>query len=726
MIDYFKGIYGTNLLRRVHGSALYRGSLVGLLSVFVYLLIALRWNANGRHRHLPGLGEEEREHRHRDGGDGGDLNDPYGVGVLVSSVTFLIVFRANTGYQRYWEACNSLHHFLSKSSDAAMHTATFHLQSRHYDGIRPIDFHGHRVELDGLNLEAVRTRGKNGGRSRGDDDNRRGDECARDGGRGARVLGGRMSALTFPAAHDDVAPATATSRVELHSRFFPSSRMAAPYDDDDDGDGDDDATNFACRRPNNGTPPLFLQELAHLSSLACAVALSTLRNDESVSRYESPLDAYVPGSAWPAVDPDAMPRRLRDDFQHRLHPLTLAWYWLGLDRLPHWRARYNAARPLHVLGGVSDSEARQLRRARGSHAKTELASSWLKEFIVRESLAGSLGDVHTSIISRVVQNFSDAMVGYYQARKVTYIPFPFPHAQLCAFFTLVMVFAVPFMMDQYAGMPWTGSTLTFLTVTCLVGLHEVARELENPFRNVPNEIPLCALQASYNETLVTMFGGYNPDALLWDPKMVPARRGRRGDRGGESEDDSGSGKDRERHCDVMGIRNTTTMITTIIEEMPTTHVTESMTSMSSSVMECQPMDDDSECDDDARASVVGIDGSEHDVAKKLLEDMLAKQVVEVQELYRLLDNMEEVDKDGCNTTTMTTTKIEDMPTTYAIEPMTSTSSSVMECQPMNDDSECDDDAMTLTTARVVGIDGSEYDVVKKLLEDMSAKLAMQV
>ena len=36
--------------------------------------------------------------------------------------------------------------------------------------------------------------------------------------------------------------------------------------------------------PLGAARPLFLQELAHLSSLACTVALSTLRNNESVSR----------------------------------------------------------------------------------------------------------------------------------------------------------------------------------------------------------------------------------------------------------------------------------------------------------------------------------------------------------------------------------------------------------------------------------------------------------
>jgi len=54
-----------------------------------------------------------------------------------------------------------------------------------------------------------------------------------------------------------------------------------------------------------------------------------------------------------------------------------------------------------------------------------------------------------------------------------------------------------------------------LTVTCLAGLHEVSRELENPFKNIPNEIPLVTLQAMFNEALITLFSGYHPDHF-WD------------------------------------------------------------------------------------------------------------------------------------------------------------------------------------------------------------------
>lgn len=533
MIDYFKGIYGINLLFRVHGSSLFKGSLVGLVSVLVYLAIELQWNKG------------------RDLNDD-DLGHPYGVGVLVGSVSFVIIFRANYGYQRYWEACGALHHFMSKWMDATMHSAVFHLQSKHYDDTRPPNFFDND-KLNVLNLTRDRKRhnvyappnevnemapvladkrlksvydcekeisnhnnfaGNNDASNNIDDLSQEGSSSTHSRRRmhlnfappsphkksplPMGVLDGHWDVIppTPDRAHTDI-----LRRTNKNSENFPSSQHMEE--------------NFAAR-PNGRTPPLFLQELAHLSSLACAVALSTLRNDIEFS--ESPLDMFVPGAAWPPSDPDRLPKHVRTEFQHRFHFVTILRHWFGMDRLPHWRSKYNASRPLLIYGGVSNSEIRFLQKAKGPHAKAALALGWLKEFIIREHLSGSLGEVHSAIISRLVQFLSDGMMEYHQARKIMYIPFPFPHAQLSAFFTVMMIVAVPFLMDQYTNHLGVGSGITFLTVTCLVGLHEVSRELENPFRNVPNEIPLCTLQAMYNETLATMFSGYNPDSF-WDAEM---------------------------------------------------------------------------------------------------------------------------------------------------------------------------------------------------------------
>ena len=98
------------------------------------------------------------------------------------------------------------------------------------------------------------------------------------------------------------------------------------------------------------TPALFLQELAHLCSLMNAVALSTMRNDMEGS--VSPLGVFKPGEPWPEVDPD----KIHSYFLNG--PWYIRWlnrllYFLGFPRSPEERTRYNAARPLQVIGGVS-------------------------------------------------------------------------------------------------------------------------------------------------------------------------------------------------------------------------------------------------------------------------------------------------------------------------------------------------------------------------------------
>jgi hypothetical protein len=97
-----------------------------------------------------------------------------------------------------------------------------------------------------------------------------------------------------------------------------------------------------------------------------------------------------------------------------------------------------------------------------------------------------------------------------------YVTVPFPHAQLSVFYVLFAIPVVAVMMDQFAEELWVACVLAFLAVTCLSGIHEVARELENPFRNVPNELPLVTFQAQFNEALIVMYSGYHPDHFWAD------------------------------------------------------------------------------------------------------------------------------------------------------------------------------------------------------------------
>lgn len=156
-------------------------------------------------------------------------------------------------------------------------------------------------------------------------------------------------------------------------------------------------------------------------------------------------------------------------------------YIFDISRTPQERAAYNMSRPFPVVGGVSEREAKLLQQARGGPAKVSLVSMWFNEFVIREHLHGSTGAVGPPIISRVQQYQSDGFLWYNSARKLSYIPFPFPHSQITTLFVLLTIVLIPVLMLSFASF-WLGLFFNFFTVTLFAGLNEVSKELEYPYR----------------------------------------------------------------------------------------------------------------------------------------------------------------------------------------------------------------------------------------------------
>jgi len=227
------------------------------------------------------------------------------------------------------------------------------------------------------------------------------------------------------------------------------------------------------------TPSLFLQELAHLSSLCVAVAFCTLRDDNSDKCIE-PLRSYEIHQPWPPTNPfDEV--KLNHIGLSRIDKIKQVFQFIfSINRFKDQNKKFCFDRPMCVLGGISKNELAALRRARGPSAKITLVWYWLSEFITREHLAGTLGIVGSPIVSRVHQFLSDGMTQYNIARKIMFVPFPYPHEQLSSVAVIPLLILVPFMMSEYTSRYWIGASLSFLTTTCLFGVLEVARELDSP------------------------------------------------------------------------------------------------------------------------------------------------------------------------------------------------------------------------------------------------------
>eukprot|EP00977_Amphora_coffeiformis_P005303 scaffold1129_cov164-Amphora_coffeaeformis.AAC.10 len=227
----------------------------------------------------------------------------------------------------------------------------------------------------------------------------------------------------------------------------------------------------------------------------------------------------------PKMDPDQLSKDTRQEYGEDNMVWTVIYFCLGLSRSEKHRTLYNAARPFTVLGGVSDEEVLFLQNARGPYAKTALCFVWLQEFISRETLLGSSGDINGAILSRLFQYQSDGMVGYNSARKIAYVrKLRNVFTTKCGCPAMKKASHASELIAQLSLLIWFAGFMNSLTVLCFLGLHEVGKEIcakdhsqdggppGQALRAVHWAALVVVLTAQYNEALGTMFSGYHPDS----------------------------------------------------------------------------------------------------------------------------------------------------------------------------------------------------------------------
>ena len=334
--------FGVRLIFRAHGSAVLKALIPAMASILILYGIM----------HIPGydiaadIEEKQRMIAH-----------PYAIGALLAAFSFLIVFRANFAYGRWWEACANIHQMHSKWNDMATCLASFHYQSSIYSKIRPPAFGNH----DSLQQDILLARELNP--CTPDEMRQQLDEIAAN-GRNDR----RAREAIIDARGSFIAQVTRPVRMLTPSR---SRRLGGRGTLNRADDASSQSHGFSITSNTSQLerivsvakldgglqghePSLFLQEVAHLMSLMSAVAFSTLRG--GIEGTEIPLIEYIPGTKWPPVDPDCLDAEIREGY-HSNNRILLTFRWLfGLTRTRKELSLYNAARPFRVLGGVAHAE----------------------------------------------------------------------------------------------------------------------------------------------------------------------------------------------------------------------------------------------------------------------------------------------------------------------------------------------------------------------------------
>jgi len=309
--------------------------------------------------------------------------------------SFLLTFRLNYSYSRYWEGATAVHQMTSKWLDCAVCMSAFHYQSAQFDDIKPPTY----GTLDrGVTKDQIKGRQRHFEYSKEETERR----ISGSFGASSRKIRDRLRLRRKkPKVEENFQPKSINSKMPetsdlSHSNMNSTIPIPTRFQDQFLRPGDGDPMYYEeenindrrkrwqvkqsrayhhlnrSRRAKLPSPSLFLQETAHLISLLHAVAMSTLRND--IDQATSPITSYAPGMEWPPVDPDYLSK----DVQRQYGEAHTLWRWfyfcLGMSRSPRRRTMYNAARPFGVLGGVSDAECDLLQKARGPYAKVALVT----------------------------------------------------------------------------------------------------------------------------------------------------------------------------------------------------------------------------------------------------------------------------------------------------------------------------------------------------------------
>mmetsp|Transcript_86996 Transcript_86996/g.153836 ORF Transcript_86996/g.153836 Transcript_86996/m.153836 type:complete len:350 (+) Transcript_86996:126-1175(+) len=148
--------------------------------------------------------------------------------------------------------------------------------------------------------------------------------------------------------------------------------------------------------------------------------------------------------------------------------------------------------------------------------KMEVIIHWIRDLCVVSARDGIL-TAPPPILSRGIQELSLGQVAFFDVKKIMDVPFPFPYAQVLSSMIIVHWIMTPVLASQACeGWAWA-AIVCFLVSFAIWSLLYIALELDQPFGDDDNDLPLSLFQHEFNEHLKMMIrpeARYPPKFLL--------------------------------------------------------------------------------------------------------------------------------------------------------------------------------------------------------------------
>jgi len=139
----------------------------------------------------------------------------------------------------------------------------------------------------------------------------------------------------------------------------------------------------------------------------------------------------------------------------------------------------------------------------GKKERSEVVMNWIQRLVV-DNIRSNTIEIAPPIVSRVFQEFSLGIVNVAAAKKINFIPFPFPYSQMMQLLLIMQAFVQPIVSGYAYHNWWVAAVSTFFVVLLSWCIHFISVEIEMPFGDDANDLPLGDLVTSMNDSLINL------------------------------------------------------------------------------------------------------------------------------------------------------------------------------------------------------------------------------
>jgi len=176
----------------------------------------------------------------------------------------------------------------------------------------------------------------------------------------------------------------------------------------------------------------------------------------------------------------------------------------------------NRDRPFEIID-LEGIEPHSMEFLNSAPDKVEIILQWIQRSMMLHSQSGVLA-APPPILSRAFQEVSRGIVNLQNARKIADFPYPYPLAQISMILQLAHWAVLPFVASLALPRGWA-VLFSFLSIFVLWCIHFNAIELEFPFGNRANDLPMIDIQQDWNKSICTLLDkrATRPPTFEYDP-----------------------------------------------------------------------------------------------------------------------------------------------------------------------------------------------------------------